>query len=306
MSSSAPDTAAATPGQVPALRAKRWLVALDVDGTVMREDGVISDAVIAAVQAVAEAGHDIMLSTGRSASMTVPILRRLGIRPRFLVCANGAITLERIDADGADASDDAEVAVDVAGAEPLDGYRRAFVESFDPTEVLQTIRGHLDDAAYGVEDATGHYRVSGTFPDEALDATMDHVDFDELFGVRACRVVVISPDHGLEEFLGIVDRMGLAKVSYNVGWTAWLDIAPEGVTKATAMERVRELLDIPRSRVFAAGDGRNDVDMLRWAGTSGRGVVMGQAPADVIEAGSEVTGTVLDDGLAAALNTLDR
>ncbi|KQO60320.1 HAD family hydrolase [Curtobacterium sp. Leaf261] len=285
-----------------ALRAKRWLVALDVDGTVMREDGVITEPVVAAVQAVAEAGHDIMLSTGRSASMTVPLLARLGIRPRFLVCANGAITLERID----EVPNGQDVAVDVTGAEPLDGYRRAFVESFDPTEVLQTIRGHLDDAAYGVEDATGHYRVSGTFPRESLNATMDHVDFDELFGVNACRVVVISPDHGLEEFLQIMDRMGLARVSYNVGWTAWLDIAPEGVTKATAMERVRELLDIPRSRVFAAGDGRNDIDMLRWAGTSGRGVVMGQAPEDVVDAGSELTGTVQADGLAAALATLDR
>jgi hydroxymethylpyrimidine pyrophosphatase-like HAD family hydrolase len=72
------------------------------------------------------------------------------------------------------------------------------------------------------------------------------------------------------------------------------------------MERVREWFDIPRSRVFAAGDGRNDIDMLRWASTSGRGVAMGQAPSDVIDAASEVTGGVTDDGLAAALDTLPR
>jgi hydroxymethylpyrimidine pyrophosphatase-like HAD family hydrolase len=287
---------------VRALRAKRWLVALDIDGTVMREDGIITDPVIAAVRAVADAGHDIMLSTGRSASMTVPVVRRLGIRPRFLVCANGAITLERVDGDaGSEAGRDP-----VAEDGLLDGYRRAYVESFDPTEVLQTIRGHLDAAAFGVEDETGHYRVHGAFPDDALDASMDHVEFDDLLGVRACRVVVISPEYGLEEFLGIVDQMGLSKVSYNVGWTAWLDIAPEGVTKATAMERVREVLDIPRSRVFAAGDGRNDIEMLRWAGTSGRGVAMGQAPEDVLEAASEYTGPVLEDGLVDALRTLER
>ena len=34
--------------------------------------------------------------------------------------------------------------------------------------------------------------------------------------------------------------MGLHRVSYAVGWTAWLDIAPDGVNKATALERVRE------------------------------------------------------------------
>ena len=272
-------------------RPKRWLVALDVDGTVMREDGVITDAVIAAVQAVDDAGHDIMLSTGRSAGMTVPLLDRLGIRPRFLVCANGAITLERVSsAEAADIGD----------------YRRAFVESFDPTEVLQTVRGALEGAAFGVEDETGHFRLAGPFPEDSMTSDGERVSFEELFGVEATRVVVISPEHGLEEFLEIVDRMGLHKVSYNVGWTAWLDIAPEGVTKATAMERVRELLDIPRSRVFAAGDGRNDIDMLRWASTSGRGVAMGQAPSDVLDAASESTADVLSDGLVAALESLPR
>jgi Cof subfamily protein (haloacid dehalogenase superfamily) len=266
-------------------RVKRWLVALDIDGTTMREDGVITDTVIQAVQDAEAAGHEVMLSTGRSESMTVPLLARLGIAPKYLVCANGALTLKRAS-DGS--------------------YERVHVETFDPTEVLQTIRGALANGAYGVEDETGHYLLSGEFPDDTMTAAGDHVDFEQLLGVRATRVVVISPEHGLEDFLQIVDQMGLHKVSYTVGWTAWLDIAPEGVTKATAMERVREWLDIPRSRVFAAGDGRNDIDMLRWASTSGRGVVMGQAPEDVVDAGSELTGGVTDDGLAAALDTLPR
>jgi len=266
-------------------RVKRWLVALDIDGTTMREDGVVTDTVIQALLDTEAAGHEVMLSTGRSEGMTVPLLERLGIQPKYLVCANGALTLKRTE----------------SGA-----YERVHVETFDPTEVLQTIRGALENGAYGVEDETGHYLLSGDFPDDTMTASGDHVEFERLLGVQATRVVVISPEHGLEEFLNIVDKMGLHKVSYTVGWTAWLDIAPEGVTKATAMERVREWLDIPRSRVFAAGDGRNDIDMLRWASTSGRGVVMGQAPDDVVDAGNELTGGVTDDGLAAALDTLPR
>nr|WP_166781400.1 HAD family hydrolase [Curtobacterium sp. WW7] len=269
---------------VPA-RVKRWLVALDIDGTTMREDGVVTDTVIQAVLDAEAAGHEVMLSTGRSEGMTVPLLDRLGIQPKYLVCANGALTLKRTESGD---------------------YERVHVETFDPTEVLQTIRGALENGAYGVEDETGHYLLSGDFPDDTMTASGDHVAFERLLGVRATRVVVISPEHGLEEFLDIVDKMGLHKVSYTVGWTAWLDIAPEGVTKATAMERIREWLDIPRSRVFAAGDGRNDIDMLRWASTSGRGVVMGQAPDDVVDAGNELTGGVMDDGLAAALDSLPR
>jgi len=275
-----PDTGAAAPA-----RTKRWLVALDVDGTTMREDGVVTDAVVAAVRDAEAAGHEVMLSTGRSENMTVPLLETLGISPKYLVCANGALTLARRE-DGS--------------------YERVHVERFDPSEVLRTIHESLTNAAFGVEDETGHFLLSGNFPDDTMTVAGEHVPFEQLLGVEATRVVVISPGHDTEDFLQVVEAMGLHKVSYSVGWTSWLDIAPEGVTKATAMERVREWLDIPRSRVFAAGDGRNDIDMLRWASTSGRGVVMGQAPEDVAEAGNELTGGVTDDGLAAALDSLPR
>ncbi|WNY35062.1 HAD hydrolase family protein [Curtobacterium flaccumfaciens] len=76
-------------------RTKRWLVALDIDGTTMREDGVITQAVVAAVRNAEAAGHEVMLSTGRSEGMTVPLLETLGIRPKYLVCANGALVLAR-------------------------------------------------------------------------------------------------------------------------------------------------------------------------------------------------------------------
>jgi len=260
----------------------RWLIALDIDGTVLREDGVMNDAVITAVQKVRDAGHEVMLATGRSVALTMPILDRLGIVPEYVVCSNGAITLKR-DRDA-----------------PT-GYSREFVETFDPTEVLTTIRGSLESANYAVEDEDGLYRFTGTFPDGTLGAVSEKVPFEELLTARATRVVVISPGHRIEDFLSVVERMGLHKVSYNVGWTAWLDIAPDGVNKASALERVRGLLGIPRSRVLAMGDGRNDIDMLEWASVEGRGVAMGQAPPEVLAAANEVTGTDLEDGVASLL-----
>ncbi len=261
----------------------RWLIARDIDGTVLREDGSMGDSVVQAVGHVRDLGHEVMLATGRSVAMTMPILERLGIEPEYVVCSNGAITLKR-DRDA------------------VLGYRRFHVETFDPTEVLSTIRENLESANFAVEDELGHYQYTGFFPDGALGAVAEKVeDFDELLHDRATRVVVISPEHAIEDFLSVVERMGLHKVSYNVGWTAWLDIAPDGVNKSTALERVRELLGIPRSRVLAMGDGRNDIDMLEWASAEGRGVAMGQAPEEVLAAANEVTGTDLDDGAATVL-----
>ncbi|MFC0680143.1 HAD family hydrolase [Lysobacter korlensis] len=264
----------------------RMLIALDVDGTVLHEDGTISDAMLEAAQHARGLGHEVTLATGRSPSMTLPVLERLGLTPEYVVCSNGAVTLRR--------DEDATM-----------GYRRDHVETFSPRTVLETINGHLDNARFAVEDEEGIYRYAGgRFPDGSLGATSTRVEFDELLDLEATRVVVLSPEHDTEEFLGIVERMGLHRVSYNVGWTAWLDIAPDGVNKATALERVRQALDIPRSRLLAIGDGRNDIDMLTWASEEGRGVAMGQAPPEVREVARELTGTDLDDGAATVLRAL--
>lgn len=265
--------------------AEPWLIALDIDGTTMHEDGSISHGVADQVRRLAAAGHEVMLATGRSAATTLPVLDRLQITPKYVVCSNGAITMVR-DPDA-----------------PM-GYRREWIESFDPSEVLQSIRSHLVGARFAVEDEHGFYRYTEPFPDATIGLDSEHVHFDDLLTRLATRVVVISPDHDMEDFLQVVERMGLNRVSYAIGWTAWLDIAPDGVNKATAMERVRGEFGIPRSRVMAVGDGRNDIDLLTWAAVEGRGVAMGQAPDDVLAVASEITASVDDDGLAHVLFTL--
>ncbi len=263
----------------------KLLVALDIDGTILHETGEVSEAVTTEVRRVVEDGHEVMLATGRSVASTLPVIEQLAIEPQYVVCCNGAITLRR-DATA-----------------PL-GYRRQYVETFDPTHVLTTIRTHLSGGRYAVEDETGFYRYTGDFPERALGNASKRVEWEDLLHTRATRVVVISPDHDVEEFLQVVERMGLHRVSYTVGWTAWLDIAPDGVNKATALERVRETLGVPRHSVVAVGDGRNDIDMLRWAAEAGRGVAMGQAPHEVRQAASELTGSVADDGLRSVLSTI--
>jgi hydroxymethylpyrimidine pyrophosphatase-like HAD family hydrolase len=50
--------------------------------------------------------------------------------------------------------------------------------------------------------------------------------------------------------------------------------------------------------VLAFGDGRNDIEMLRWAG---RGVAIGDAPEDVQQAADVVTDTFADGGPVAEL-----
>ena len=156
------------------MTADRWLIALDIDGTVLHEDGTLADAVLEQVQRTSALGHEVMLATGRSVAMTLPVLDRLGITPEYLVCSNGAITLKR-------------------DPEAPTGYTRHFVETFNPGEVLTTIKSNLDAAHYAVEDANGLYRFTGYFPDGTLGASSVKVEFDELLTQEATRVVARVP-----------------------------------------------------------------------------------------------------------------
>lgn len=262
-----------------------WLVALDIDGTVLAEDGSLADEVIREVRIARDNGHDITLATGRSPSLTLPILRQLGLAPEWVVCSNGAIILRQDD-------------------HHPDGYRREYVEHFDPTPVLTRIRKKFPHANYAVENETGLYRYTGWFPEGALDIETEMVDFDDLLTTVATRVVVIAPGHDMDEFLEAVESMGLHQVSYTVGWTAWLDIAPDGVNKSTALEKVRQHMAVDLSRVMVIGDGRNDIEMLQWAGQRGRAVAMGQAPPEVATHATEITKTHDEHGVAWALKTL--
>jgi Cof subfamily protein (haloacid dehalogenase superfamily) len=258
---------------------------LDIDGTILLADETLSPGVVDAVEHAQRAGHEVMLATGRSWEGTRGILIALGIAPEFVVCSNGAVIMRRVEGDEAE-------------------YERFHVEKFDATEVLTLLRQHLPDARYMVELPDGRRLYTEYLEDwNLVDAK--RVTFEELTAQPVCRVVVVSPGQSEQDFVELVERIGLNQVSYAVGWTAWLDIAPKGVDKSTALERVREWLGFDPAHVLVIGDGRNDVGMFEWARENGgRAVAMAQGPKEVRDAASEVTRSVEAGGVAAVLRKL--
>lgn len=258
------------------------LVALDVDGTILTHDGSLGEATRDAVRAVADAGHHVVIATGRSVVATIPVLEMLGLGHGWAVCSNGAVTL---------ALDPGEPA----------GYRVEDTVTFDPRPALTLIKDHAPHVLVAVEDVGSGFRVERPYPEGVLWGDQVVVPWEELVGRSVTRVTVHDPDAASEDFLEMVERIGLHGVSYAVGYTAWLDLAPEGVSKGSALELVRRRLGIEPGLTFAAGDQRNDLEMLRWAA---RGVAMGHAPAEVVAAADETAGTVDEEGLADALHPL--
>lgn len=257
------------------------LIALDVDGTIIDYDGTLSEAVRQVLLELAEAGHHLVISTGRALPGALEIVHALGLTEGYVVCSNGSVVVK------------------LDPSLPL-GWEMHHVVSFDPRSALERMREVLPSALFLVEDPDLHRWASGAFPPGELaeSDTLDIVPFDELLDKQATRIVMRDVNGTAEDFAEAVDRLGLHEVSYSVGWSNWLDIAPDGVSKASGLALVESELDIDHALTVAAGDGLNDLEMIEWADHA---IVMGQAKDELKVLGSVVTDPVEDDGLAVAL-----
>lgn len=268
-----------------AVPGRRLLVALDVDGTIVDLDGHLSPRVRAAVGDVRAAGHHVVIATGRSIPGAVEIASRLGIDTAWLVLSNGTLTV-RLDPS------------------LPDGLQVEEAVTFDPTPAVVMLREVLPGAIYAVErpGQAGYVVSGGDWPVGELGGVLRvAADDQELLGRPALRVVVRDLTRNLDEFEEAIVGSGLRGVTWNLGWTSWMDLTRDGVSKATALESLRVRLGVDAADTVAVGDFDNDVEMLRWAA---RGVAMGQAEQHVVDAADEVCAPVTEDGLADVLESL--
>lgn len=267
----------------------RWtpkLVALDIDGTLLkwvegsgasREE--IAPVVGDAIRRARDAGCHVVLASGRSPHAMTVVADRLGLHLAdadrlWVVASNGAVVFRY---------------------PPLEVVLE---ETFDARPAVQAILERHPTALIAVEERGVGYRVTEEFPTGELTGEMILTEVDDLVAAPVSRVIVRDPDATAEDFLTLAEELGLHGTDYVVGWTAWLDLAPKGVSKASGLSYVCEQLGVDPADVLAIGDGRNDIEMLRWAG---RGVAMGQAVQEVIDAADAVAPTVGEDGAAVEL-----
>lgn len=262
------------------------LVALDIDGTLLRwsrtgaSHSEVTKAVYDAVGRVFEAGCHVVLASGRSPLGMTAVADELDLERRaservWMVASNGAVVLRY---------------------PPLDIIHE---ETFDASEVVPAVLQHHPNALVAVEERGVGYRVNGAFPDGELHGELIVSNVDDIVAEPVSRVIIRDPGATVEEFVELGRKLGLHGTDYFVGWTAWMDLSPVGISKAFGLAHVAEDLGVDPADVLAIGDGRNDIEMLRWAG---RGVAMGQAVPEVADAADAVTASVDDDGAAAELD----
>jgi hydroxymethylpyrimidine pyrophosphatase-like HAD family hydrolase len=255
------------------------LVALDIDGTLLDPaTQTISPVVKDALRRVLSSGAEVVISTGRTFLGTRPVLDELELTGGYALCSNGSVL------------------VDVAAREPLS------VTTFDAAPVLTELTERLPGCIFATERVGIGSLVTAEFDPANLHGPQRPATPQELVATPVPRLIAEWSGRHPDELLTALDGVRLPDCTYTLDqYEPWVTVVPAGVSKGAALEKLRAELGVRGELTFAAGDGDNDIEMLRWAA---HGVAMGQARPAVHAAADEVTGPVTEDGVAAVLHRL--
>ena len=125
----------------------------------------------------------------------------------------------------------------------------------------------------------------------------------EVVSQPTLKLTVRHPTLTADDLLAVLNASGLNGFHATTSGAPFLEIQGDGVTKASGVALLCTLLGFEAADVMAAGDARNDVELIAWAGF---GVAMGNAVPEAIAAADWTTAHNEDDGLALVIEQILR
>jgi Cof subfamily protein (haloacid dehalogenase superfamily) len=261
------------------------LVAIDVDGTLVADDGLPSERTRAAIGRSREAGVQVVLATGRPFLVVDRTAEALG-NVDYLICSNGAMTVRR--------RDDFVI-------------RDLWLEDGLAEFVVGAVRKRLPDVGFALMFEKGsksepgwRERLPANVP---LGSPVDDVLtlLPDRGPVRKVMVFHDDYDDDLRSLIAMTQEIVGAKATVTHSGLAFAEVGPVGLHKAVALAALCEDLEVDQSAVVAFGDEINDTEMLEWAGI---GVAMANASPEAKAAADVVTASNNDDGVARFLEEI--
>ncbi len=251
----------------------RKLILFDIDGTIIsyRGEAHIPESTAETIARLQESGHLVALATGRSLFTTKKTMVGLGIRTAVL--HNGAQIME----------DDHAV------------YERK-IDGRTATGICEMLSG-TDHCVFACDERNMYVHnlsdASRTYLEEQTGNTGFIRPLVDCESSVYCFQIYEGPDRTpiiLPEYGGLVFHRALN------------ELAVEGVSKGSALVFLARKFGIPIEHTIAVGDGLNDIEMLRIAGT---GIAVANACDELKEVSDLVTDDLDDGGMLRVFKDLD-
>src|SRR3954451_20223520 len=256
------------------------LVATDIDGTIISNDGPISARTVAAFQRAVCAGIDLVLVSARPPRAMLRIADEIGHRGTA-IRSNGALIFD---------------------LETEELIRDHSLTAEQAAMIIRVLRERLPGIVFAVEAGLQFGHEPGYVPGFPAPGDTLIAEVEELVGRPIAKLLARHPDYETDELLRIAaEAIGDHASLHHSGGTSLLELAASGVSKAVALERLCQERGITSGEVVAFGDMPNDIPMLTWAG---HGVAVGNAHPDLVAVADATTLTCEEDGVAAYLEQL--
>lgn len=260
----------------------RHLIALDLDGTLLPKNQDISLRTKQALQKAKKAGHIVMIATGRPYRASKRYYNELNL------------TTPIINFNGASVH------------HPLDPHYPQINEKIDLNTSLAIIQlcneVGVENMMVEMNDAFYMKHKSGFFAHFLTDGLEPLAvgKLEELINTAPTAILVepkIEQIHALKEALDQSNSETTLQRWWK-GDISILEIAPNHVTKATALETVASHYNVKPEHIIAFGDEENDLEMINYAG---QGIAMANAIPSLKELATHVTKSNEEDGIALYL-----
>jgi Cof subfamily protein (haloacid dehalogenase superfamily) len=258
-------------------------VAMDLDGTVLDETFEPTARTADAIASAEAAGIACLIATGRMFVSARRIAGKLGIQ-RPLVCYQGALVADPVSGE-------------VLVHRPIEAPLAREILRAMPTEHARHSNLYIDDELYVWEEneATRRYsQVSGV----EMHIVGPLADWIEQ---PTTKIVTVGHPDEMDVLRDQLQPLFGSRAFIAKSLPYFLEFAAPGVSKASGLALLADLLGFSAEEAVAVGDAENDREMLDWAGC---GLAVANA-SDLLKGEADaVIPSVHDDGVAQLLEAL--
>ena len=262
-------------------------IVLDVDGTLLNNDGIVTARMRASLIKVQQMGVRIILASGRPTCGVLPLAKELDMDKNdgYILSYNGG---QIISVQTGELLFEKRIKLEMLPYLERKANKNNFAIFTYHKDVIYTNDTSNEHIIHEAE--LNNMRL------EKVDCLSDVITFSP------CKCMIVSDDeksliglesHWKKRLAGELDVFRSEKY--------FLEIVPPFIDKANTLSVLFEKLGIALESVVAIGDGVCDVTMIQLAGL---GIAMGNAQESVKACADYVTSTNEDNGVAVAIENL--
>lgn len=281
------------------------LAAIDLDGTMLNQYGVVTQNTKEAIQKAQEAGIEVMIASGRPIDSIKTIAKEIKSE-KYFISGNGAIIYDiaknEIIYENTLKKQKALEIIKICEENSI--YYNIYTEKEIVAKSLQcnVLYYHKENANKEEKDKT-HINI--------VENVYDYISNrdEKIVKITVCdsnQAIFNSIMRKLKELNEIevlevshmsrkTIRQGTEEIPIEYFYT---EISAKNVDKWNAIEFLKEKMDIKTEEIIAIGDNINDKKMIENAGL---GIAMGQSHPKIKEIANQVTASNLEEGVAQFL-----